>query len=146
MYALTCQNRPWIEFKYQIKNGVICLDQKEPLFEILTTISLEVNMITKEMNIDFLSSIRLVYLIFAFQDFQNSTSGVPHLLCVLVCKIHFYLTFIFYFQFDTFSSDSGPGMTRQQFKKILIQQKSEIDTGKLTLESKHYADENLCNY
>ena len=56
----------------------------------------------------------LVYFIFALQDLQNSISEEVY---VLVCKILIYLTFIFYFQFNTFSSDSGPELTREQFEK-----------------------------
>ena len=41
-----------------------------------------------------------VYFIFAFQDLQNSSSRVPHLLYVLVCKIHTYLIFMFYLRFE----------------------------------------------
>ena len=93
-------------------------------------------MITKQMNTFFhrlFELYQLVYFIFAFQDLQNSTSRVPHLLYVLVCKIHINLTFMFYFRFDTFSSNSGSGLTSQQLKKFLI---SETDEGKLTLKNK----------
>ena len=100
--------------------------------------TLEVNMITKQMNPFFfiysLNSICLVFFIFVFQDFQNATSGVPHFLYVLVFKIYIYLKFIFYFQFDTFSSDSGPGLTRQQFKKKFLFSKKV----KLTQKNCHW--------
>ena len=55
--------------------------------------------------------------IFTSQDLQNPTSGVSHFLYVQVCNIHIYLTFMFYIQFDTFSSNSDPGADQAAFKK-----------------------------
>ena len=43
---------------------------------------------------------------------------------------------MFYFQFDTFSSNSDEGLTRQQLKKFLSSQK-----GKFTLGSKNYVND-----
>ena len=67
---------------------------KRAIFDILMTITLEVNMITRQMNPFFYLLFELYplfHLTFTFQDLQNSISWVPHFPSVLVCKIRIYL-------------------------------------------------------
>ena len=65
--------------------------KNEAFFDILMTITLEVNKITRKMTPFFhlLSKLcQLVYFIFAFKDLQNSVSRLHF---VLFCKIHIYM-------------------------------------------------------
>ena len=69
--------------------------QKSTIFDILITITLEVNMITQQMDLFFFHLLFEIFCVGLFQlcilkDFQNSISSVPYLLYVLVFKIHIY--------------------------------------------------------
>ena len=69
--------------------------QKSSIFDILITITLEINMITQQMDFFFFHLLFELFCVGLFQlciskDFQNSSSSVPHLLYVLVFKIHIY--------------------------------------------------------
>ena len=112
--------------------------KKEPWFDILIAITLELNLITKEMSTYFSSTLwALSVSLFHLSIPRPSKSNFrgPHFFYVLVCNIHIYLTFMFYFQFDTFSTNSGSGLTRLQLEKFF--RKNKIDTWKLPLESKN---------
>ena len=64
---------------------------KWAIFDILMTITLGVNMITRKMTPFFhllFEVYSLVYFIFVFQDLQNSVPWGHPLHYVLVCKIH----------------------------------------------------------
>ena len=69
--------------------------KKWAIFDIIMTTTTAVSMITTKMTSFFSSNLRAlsvgIFLIFAFEDLQNSVSWSPPLHYVLVCKIFIYM-------------------------------------------------------